>query len=201
MSEYDDTDESVPWNHCGSILCQDAVSRSIFIRFDGDSNSEDGVEPFKLLFLDPGMADPNSSPTPGYPMQTAAAVIDAVCGAGVFTPDEQRDFAKNVESLASVDSDNGSPDSGANALFNELLDRGIADWRMIGSRSGISAIGWFDTMIYARRCGDSRTWTVLERGEQGNGECTITDDGSGRSIFVQFLAQYYEDEIDQYEGE
>lgn len=194
MSGRDHFDKSTDWSSCGSICCHDAVTRTIFIRFNQASNSTELGKLFELLLIDPGMPSRMWSGQ----MPTIAEVLDAIFAAGVFTREEQTDFAKTVESLARVESESGSPASGANQLFDELLGRGLAGWRLIGSRSGSSVIGWFDTLIYARQCGDGPTWAVVERGEQGNGDCIINDDGSGRSIFAQFIAQYYEEEIDQH---
>ena len=44
-------------------------------------------------------------------------------------------------------------------------------------------------------------WTVLERSSDANSSCTIRDDGSGRTIFEQFMREYYSEEFERSEDE
>ena len=192
----DTNDDSMSWHHCGFILGRNGVRRSIFVHLDCCSTAAGAGRGFGLRLLRIGAAAPEGRPAAKEIWRDPEPLIKALRRAGPFRPEEQDEFAASVEDLASLYSTEPGPGSDADALFNEILSQGMGGWRCIGSRSGSSVFGSFSTTIYARReHGTERRWTVLERGRDGNGCASITDDGSGDSIFIQFMRQYYSAEL------
>lgn len=181
------------WHNCGSLICHDGVLRDIFVHCNdapGSAYEEDG---FGVLLIGRDDSEPDEAPAQVDRLSAPAAVIAEVRRAGPFTVAEQREFAARVEALGALDADDLEAASAADRLFDEVLAAGMGDWSQIGSRSGDSLSGGFSTKIYARKRADSPAWTVLERSSDVNSSCTIEDDGSGRTIFEQFMDEYYPD--------
>jgi len=204
-SHDDDTDTddgSMSWHHCGFIVRRRGGRRSIFVHLDCCSTAAGDGRGFGLRLLPIGAPTPEGRPAAKEIQRDPEELIKVLRRAGHFRPEEQDEFAATVEDLASLDSSSPGPGSDADALFNAILSQGMGGWRCIGSRSGNSVLGGFSTTIYARReHGTERKWLVVERGDQGNGSGFITDNGSGDSIFIQFMREYYTFEVEELEDD
>lgn len=203
MSEDASTgdDDRFLWHHCGSIKCHDGITRHIFVHCDDAPGTAFERGGFGLVLLPEDAAAPDGAPASGDLLSSASAVISEIQTAGPFTAEEQRVFAAHVEAIGCVDCDAHGTASAADALFDEVLYDELGGWKLIGSRSGLSITGRFDTTIYARQHEGGPVWTVLERSSDANSSCTIRDDGSGRTIFEQFMRNYYSEEFERSEDE
>jgi hypothetical protein len=119
--------------------------------------------------------------------------------AGPFSAAEQSEFAAKVEALSALDTESMGAASAADRLFDEVLSEQFGGWIKIGAREGDSLSGRFRKTVFARKADDGARWDVLERSCDVNASCTIKDDGSGRTIFAQFLAAYYSDECEDHD--
>lgn len=182
------------WHNCGFLVCHDGVLRDIFVHCNDAPGSAYEQDGFGILLIARDDSEPDEAPAQVDRLSAPAAVIAEVRRAGPFTAAEQREFAARVEALGVLDADDLEAASAADRLFDEVLAAGMGDWSQIGSRSGDSLSGGFSTKIYARKLADSPAWTVLERSSDVNSSCTIEDDGSGRTVFEQFMSEYYPDE-------
>ena len=192
-----DDEDTEFWHHCGFITCHDGVRRAIFVHCNTRPGSASNGARFGLLLLPTDEApDPPGTSVAGDLFRGARPLIAALRRAGSFTLEEQTVFANHVMSMSTIDSDAPYSASAADALFDQILSEELGGWQPIGSRSGSSVCGGFRTRLHARPFKDGSSWCVLERGTDGNAECTITDDGSGRSIFEQFMRRYYIDELE-----
>jgi hypothetical protein len=187
-------DDRFLWHHCGSMVCHDGIMRHIFIHCDDAPGTASDRGNFGLVLLPEDAAGPDGAPTSARLLSSPREVISELRTAGPFTAEEQCAFATRVEAIGSIDCDAYGSASVADNLFDEVLFQEMGGWKLIGSRSGGSLGGPFRTTIYARQHTGGPTWTILERSSNANSSCTITDDGSGRTIFAQFLATYYRDE-------
>jgi hypothetical protein len=187
-------DPSFPWHHCGSLVCHDGVAREIFVYFDDAPGSSCEHHGFGLLLItrvdERSVEAPVSVPRLTHPRE----VIAELRRAGPFSAAEQSEFAAKVEALGALDTESMGAVSAADRLFDEVLSEQLGGWIKIGAREGDSLSGGFRTTVFARKAHDGAGWEVLERSRDVNSSCKIKDDGSGRTIFSQFLAAYYSDE-------
>lgn len=201
QNSHDDdieSEDSAEWRHCGFLARRNGTRRSIFIHLDCLSATAAAGRGFGLRLLPIGKPPPEGRPTAKEICKDAAALLQALKRTGGFSAKEQDEFAMSVEALATLESSCPGEHSDADDLFDEVLSAGMGGWHCIGSRSGESVYQSFRTTIYARRDhGGERKWTVLERSRDGHGSCTITDDGSKDSIFVQFMREYYPYEVQE----
>jgi|GEM_PF-1397162 len=188
------------WHNCGSLVCHDGVQRDIFIYCNDAPGSAYEDEGFGVLLTAQDDSEPEEAPAAVERLKLPAAVIARLRKAGVFTSDEQRVFAANIQAMSRINADEQESASAADRLFDEVLAEWMGGWLRIGSRSGVSVCGGFSTEIFAKKDDEGAAWTVLERSSDGNHSCTIKDDGSGRTIFEQFMAEYYSDEVTDHEA-
>lgn len=192
------SEDAASWHHCGFLKRRDGTRRSIYIHLDCLSATAAAGRGFGLRLLPIGKPPPEGRPTVREIRKDPSTLLEALQRTGGFLAEQQDEFAMSVEALATLDSSCPGEHSDADALFDEMMCRGMGGWRYLGSRSGESVYQRFHTTIYARRAhGSERNWIVLERSHDGHGSCSITDDCSKDSIFVQFMRQYYPDEIQE----
>ena len=192
-------DSHFHWHHCGSLVCHDGVAREIFVYCDNAPGSSCEHDGFGLLLItrvdDKSVEPPVSVPRWKHPRK----VIAELRRAGPFSAAEQSDFVAKAEALGALDTESMGAASAADRLFDEVLSEQFGGWIKIGAREGDSLSGRFRTSVFARKAGDGARWDVLERSCDVNSSCTIKDDGSGRTIFAQFLAAYYSDESEDHD--
>ena len=193
-------DSSFHWHNCGSLVCHDGVRRGIFVYCNDAPGSAYEGEGFGVLLIAQDDSEPKEAPVAVERLKLPAAVIAKLRQAGAFTAEEQREFAANVEAMGILDADELEAASAADRLFDEVLAAGMGGWARIGRRSGESLSGGFTTRIFAKKHGDGEAWTVLERSSDVNSSCRIEDDGSGRTIFEQFMGEHYPDEDPSHHG-
>lgn len=182
------------WHHCGSIVCHDGVERAIFVYCDDAPCTSFEHDVFGLLLITRIDDKPVEALVSVPRLEHPGEVIAELRRMGRFSAAEQSEFAAKVEALGALDTESMGAVSAADRLFDEVLSEQLGGWRKIGSREGDSLSGGFRTTVFARTADDGAAWEVLERSRDVNSSCTIKDDGSGRTIFAQFLAAYYSDE-------
>lgn len=186
-------DASTGWERCGYITGHNGNKRSIFVHASGEN------EPYTYaLRLLPDYVETAKRPPNQREIQkNARALIETLKRTGPFTLEEQSEFARCVEYLAG---DEPEIRCAFDPLFDEVLSRELGGWESIGSHSGTDRYGGFQCSIYARRDHPTEPkWKVVMRDRDGNYQTSMTDNGSGESIFTQFMRKhgYYENSPDE----
>jgi len=185
-------DASTGWEHCGYITGHNGNKRSIFVHA-----SADDPYTYALRLLPAYVETAKRPPTQREIQKDAGALIETLKRTGPFTLEEQSRFASSVEYLASHEPEIRC---GFDPLFDKVLSRELGGWESIGSHSGADRYGRFNLSIYARRAHPTEpNWTVVMRDSDGNYRTSMTDNGSGESIFTQFMRThgYYENNHDE----
>lgn len=186
-------DASTGWERCGYITGHNGNKRSIFVHASGEN------EPYTYaLRLLPDYVETAKRPPNQREIQkNARALIETLKRTGPFTLEEQSEFARCVEYLAGYEPEIRCA---FDPLFDEVLSRELGGWESIGSHSGTDRYGGFQCSIYARRDHPTEPkWKVVMRDRDGNYQTSMTDNGSGESIFTQFMRKhgYYENSPDE----
>jgi len=185
-------DASTGWERCGYITGHNGNKRSIFVHA-----SADDPYTYALRLLPAYVETAKRPPNQREIQKDAGALIETLKRTGPFTLEEQSEFARCVEYLAS---DEPEIRCAFDPLFDEVLSRKLGGWESIGSHSGTDRYGGFHSSIYARRDHPIEPkWTVVTRASDGNYKTRMTDNGSGESIFTQFMREhgYYENSHDK----
>ena len=196
MADYDAAYWAIvdKWHYLGDIVCKDGVTRRVHLFIDGDWNAwKDGIVGVRLLLKRAN--DPSTVPTKKQTIRRPEDFIAALASKAALTPEEKAMIFDSVQSRCEFDGDPDRSKTTEEVLFEELMSSCWSAWKCVGSRSGNAILGPYHTSIYARRKGDGPVWKVMEWGEGSPYQCEITDDGSGKSIYWQYMNSHYPDEL------